>query len=72
MISVRKNFVFKYYSHRSNVADSESYNMKILVDFEKQNQRKSEERKMSKENNGTNFSLREETKLKAQSESEVV
>jgi hypothetical protein len=49
MISVRKNLVFKYYSHRTNAADSESYNMKILVDFEKQSQRKSEERKISTE-----------------------
>jgi len=47
MISVRKNLVFKYCSHRSNVAESESYSMKILVDFEKQSQRKSEERKIS-------------------------
>lgn len=47
MITVRKNLVFKYYSHRSNVADSESYNMKILEDYEKQSQRKSEEGKRS-------------------------
>jgi hypothetical protein len=47
LISARKNLVFKYYSHRSNVADSESYNMKILDDFEKQSQRKSEEGKRS-------------------------
>jgi hypothetical protein len=47
MISVMKNLVFKQYSHRSNVADSESYNMKILDDFEKQSQGKSEERKIS-------------------------
>jgi len=39
--------VFKYYSHRSKVAESESYNVKILVDFEKQSQRKNEERKIS-------------------------
>ena len=47
MISVRKNWVFKYYSHRSNVADSKSYNIKILEDFEKQSQRKNEEGKRS-------------------------
>lgn len=47
MISVRKNLVFEYYSHGSNVAGSESYNMKILVDFDKQSQRNSEERKVS-------------------------
>jgi hypothetical protein len=46
--------------------------LKILVDVEKQSHKKSEDRKRGAQNSRTNFSLREESKLKAPNESEVV